>query len=195
MSAPRSAIPSVTSGDQRSVLREPLHITSPKSAHFRRALKLRQSRERLRTGCFLVDAMRELTRAVECGYRVREIFLPDNDPSRPRVVREQLPKDFPCVTLAPTLFQRLSYGERDSEIVSGRRSSAATPRLAGASRQTGARRARIDRKTGKSWCGIADCERDRDRCGVARRSSRRSLQSERDPGEYRARSLQSRSFK
>ncbi|MDO5553152.1 MAG: RNA methyltransferase [Planctomycetia bacterium] len=55
-------------------------ITSVSNPHIKYAVRLRESRQRRRDHCFLVDGVRETTRAFVSGYKFREVYvLPEEE--------------------------------------------------------------------------------------------------------------------
>lgn len=53
----------------------PLRITSPSNPRVKQVVRLRNARDRRKTGLFIAEGMRELTRAVAAGLAVREVFV------------------------------------------------------------------------------------------------------------------------
>jgi TrmH family RNA methyltransferase len=92
-------------------------ITSPANPHVKRALSLRDRRERDRTGLTIVDGGRELRRAVEAGVDVVEAFVDEvrcDDNPDCRAAVEALPG---WASISGVVAARLAYGDRFEGVV------------------------------------------------------------------------------
>lgn len=89
-------------------------ITSRHNPRFKRTLKLREGRERRRTGQLLVDGAREVLRALQSGIKPIEALLDiRNDNVRTQEALAELRKrEVPVVTVASDLFAKLAFGDR-----------------------------------------------------------------------------------
>src|SRR4029078_6632026 len=61
--------------DDHELMAEPLRISSRQNPRVKDAIRLRDSRERQRTGRFIIDGAREIVRALKCGIRPAEAFV------------------------------------------------------------------------------------------------------------------------
>jgi TrmH family RNA methyltransferase len=95
-------------------------IASPSNPRIKAAVRLRERRERDRTGLTLVDGARELLRALHAGVIVEEAFV------HPPLVRSEDgqtalallgERDAPVVTVSDTAFEKLAFGDRADGIV------------------------------------------------------------------------------
>ncbi len=115
-------------------------ITSPNNPRVKSAAQLRESRVRRREGRFLVDGLREVSRAWRSGFEFVELYWNAEDAvregdrvdldatfARPEAVgrRAEL-RDFlkevdrssvPLIPLAKSAFDKLRFGERDEGVV------------------------------------------------------------------------------
>jgi TrmH family RNA methyltransferase len=92
-------------------------ITSTHNERFRQALALRESRDRRRTGRFLVDGRREIGRALDAGVPVVEAWV---DPAREEageLADRIAASGGSLVEASPRLVGLLAYGDRDHGIV------------------------------------------------------------------------------
>lgn len=95
-------------------------ITSRQNPRIKQAARLREGRERQRTGRFIIDGAREISRALEAGIVPIEAFvcdvLADSNECRQAVLRiEQSPAE--VVSVSPDVFAKLAYGERNDGVV------------------------------------------------------------------------------
>jgi TrmH family RNA methyltransferase len=95
-------------------------IASPSNPRIKAAVRLRERRERDRTGLTLVDGARELRRALDAGVIVEEAFV------HPALVRSEDAQaalsalerlDAPVVTVSGPAFEKLAFGDRADGIV------------------------------------------------------------------------------
>lgn len=98
-----------------------MRITSTANPRVKAALRLRERRERERSGLTLIDGVRETARAVAAGARLREVFVSSH--AAPHDEREELlvrleETAVPVLELGPEAFARLAYGDRDDSVVS-----------------------------------------------------------------------------
>jgi len=97
-----------------------LRITSVHNPRVREAAGLRDRKQRKRTGCCLIDGVRELTRALEAQILPIEVFfcsdmLSGADAS---ALRGQLREtQTPTVEVTEQVFAKLAYGERADGVV------------------------------------------------------------------------------
>lgn len=89
-------------------------ITSRHNPRVKQAIKLRERRQREKQGKFLIDGMRELTRAVTAGIEVEEFFFCPAlcEESQLTVLRESLSPRVQQLEITEEIHQRLAYGER-----------------------------------------------------------------------------------
>jgi TrmH family RNA methyltransferase len=94
-------------------------ITSTKNPRVAAAAALRERRARDDAGLTLVDGVRELTRALDAGARVVEVFVDDGSVSADgRSVVERAREAGATVTdVGPTVIARLAYGDRSEGLV------------------------------------------------------------------------------
>jgi len=89
-----------------------LEITSAQNERVKRAEKLKNRRDRNKTGSFLVEGYRELLRCIEAGWEIEELFfapslfLKTNEPALIEKSNAEL------VRLKESIFQKLSYRDR-----------------------------------------------------------------------------------
>jgi TrmH family RNA methyltransferase len=87
-------------------------VTNPRVKHL---VKLRKRRERDASGVFLIEGYRELTRAVDSGLEIREVFvcpdlfLGDNEDG---LVERAVAGGAHAVELGPEAFRKVSYRDR-----------------------------------------------------------------------------------
>ena len=100
----------------------PLEITSPANPRVREVLRLRERRERDRTGSTIVDGAREIRRALDAGVEILAIFVDEtratSDDTRTAldIVRRRDRTVVP-ITVSPDVFDRLAYGDRADGLV------------------------------------------------------------------------------
>ena len=95
-------------------------ISSRQNPRFKRALGLREARERREQGRFLVDGAREIGRALDAGLALVEAWLaPDrlsDEASRALLPRLHAAR-VELIETTPELMARIAYGERDEGLV------------------------------------------------------------------------------
>ncbi|MHB8397533.1 MAG: TrmH family RNA methyltransferase [Candidatus Limnocylindrales bacterium] len=100
----------------------PLEITSPANPRVREVLRLRERRERDRTGSTIVDGAREIRRALEAGVEIFAIYMDEtratSDEARAAldVVRRR-DRTVAPIAVSPDVFDRLAYGDRADGLV------------------------------------------------------------------------------
>jgi RNA methyltransferase, TrmH family len=101
-------------------------IRSPHNPTFKQALKLRDAKERRRTGQFLIDGQRELLQAIAAGIQIVDFFIDESHSSLSSALANELDQsdldsqqklelfgdDLPVTCLAEPLMQKLAYGDR-----------------------------------------------------------------------------------
>ena len=107
--------------------REP--IASPHNTRIKSAAKLHKRHERDRTGSILIEGIRELSRALERGIVVEEVFccrdLLDRESSEP-VMRGIEERGIPLTAVGRKAFEKLAYREATGGLVAlARRPSSA----------------------------------------------------------------------
>lgn len=102
----------------------PTRVTSSKNPRVQRAVRLRQSRERKKTGLFMIDGLREIQRADEAGIRFAEIFVRAELPlatadwvASYRENRRAWDAECEWLEVSDGVFEKLSYGDRDDGII------------------------------------------------------------------------------
>ena len=95
-------------------------IASPSNPRIKAAVRLRERRERDRTGLTIVDGARELRRALEAGIAVEEAFvhppLVRSDDAR-RVVAALQSGGSSVVEVSDTAFGKLAFGDRSDGVI------------------------------------------------------------------------------
>jgi TrmH family RNA methyltransferase len=95
-------------------------IVSPSNPRIKAAARLRDRRERDRTGCTLVDGARELRRALEAGVSVEEAFVhePLVRSDEARLVVDRLRESGAAVVeVSDTAFAKLAFGDRSDGVI------------------------------------------------------------------------------
>lgn len=93
-------------------------ITSVQNPRIKAAMKLRDRRDRTRTGRFVIDGRREIERALVGKIEIEEAFVKDGaDESLASLVEKLRGAGAKIYLTAPTPFERLAFGERDEGIV------------------------------------------------------------------------------
>jgi TrmH family RNA methyltransferase len=96
------------------------HITSRQNARVKEAAKLRDARQRLKQGRFVIDGGREILRAVQRGIDVVEAFIcePLIRDDEARATAERLRKtDAVLATVTEEVFEKLCFGQRTSGVL------------------------------------------------------------------------------
>ncbi len=101
--------------DGRDVDNYPL-ISSPQNPKLKEAVSLRESRQRRKTGTFLIDGRDLLCKALRAGFRIDQLFLSDrfSDLSLVHTLQES---GCEIYRLAPAAMGKLQYGERDVDAI------------------------------------------------------------------------------
>ncbi|HEY7736231.1 MAG TPA: TrmH family RNA methyltransferase [Candidatus Limnocylindrales bacterium] len=86
-------------------------LTSAANPRIKAALSLRERRDRERTGLTIVDGVREIDRALRAGIDVVELFAAPERCTTPEC-RSLLDRVPGWTAVAPTLIDRLAYGDR-----------------------------------------------------------------------------------
>jgi TrmH family RNA methyltransferase len=95
-------------------------ITSVTNARVKQLVKLRNRRERDTSGVFLIEGYRELTRAVEAGLSIREIyvcpelFLGENEEA---LTERTVVAGAERFALGPEAFRKVSYRDRPEGLI------------------------------------------------------------------------------
>ncbi|HEY8668322.1 MAG TPA: RNA methyltransferase [Tepidisphaeraceae bacterium] len=97
-------------------MRSPLRITSADNARLKSVLHLRRQRDRRGSGLFIAEGSREISRALEAGLKIQELFY---SPQMAGLDAAGLAKRFPRLAqhpislyeLTPSLLQRIAYNE------------------------------------------------------------------------------------
>lgn len=95
-------------------------IESPRNERIKTLVRLRDRRERDRTGMTLVDGAREIRRAIEAGVRIEAVYGSTTlatDPETARAVEALHDAGLPILAVAPVAFERIAYGERTDGLV------------------------------------------------------------------------------
>jgi len=96
-------------------------ITSRSNPRILDAVRLRDRRERERTGRTLIDGARELTTAISAGTVIEAVYALDEDASIPVGVSTILEavrlKGIELVTVAPAVLERVAFGDRLDGVV------------------------------------------------------------------------------
>jgi TrmH family RNA methyltransferase len=99
---------------------EPLHITSRQNPRVKDAARLRDARERQRSGRFIIDGAREIVRAIESGVRPVEAFVCDelctsaDSRQAEAAVRRSNPEVF---SVSNEVYEKLAFGERREGVI------------------------------------------------------------------------------
>lgn len=97
-----------------------LVITSPQNPRIKQATSLNERRERKKTGLFLIEGYRELSRAYRGGVEIKtlfyceKLFLGENEKELIRRIQE---RGAEIIALEPPLFEKLSYRDRPDGLV------------------------------------------------------------------------------
>lgn len=95
-------------------------IVSPSNPRIKAAVRLRERRERDRTGLTLVDGARELRRALDAGVAVEEAFVHEplvrSDDAR-EVVERLRSEEADVVEVSDTAFGKLAFGDRSDGVI------------------------------------------------------------------------------
>jgi len=102
-------------------------ITSVHNPRVKNAARLRDGRDRTRQGLILIDGVREIQRAHQAGVQIHEVFccLAPSDGEGRGLVQALEAAGSEVLGVAPPVFAKLAYGQREQGIVA----VAAPPRL------------------------------------------------------------------
>lgn len=90
-------------------------ITSPHNPRLKRAAKLRERRSRREQQRILIDGARELSRAIESGWTIEEVFhSPSSHPAETQAVQQAREAGAEVFAAPPEIFRKLAYGDRES---------------------------------------------------------------------------------
>lgn len=98
----------------------PLTITSTQNPRLKAAARLRDAKTRRKTGRFLIDGAREISRAIEAGVEIAEAFVcPElcDTAERQETVRRVCEAARECFHVSPAAFAKLAFGERAEGVV------------------------------------------------------------------------------
>ncbi len=102
----------------------PDRIDSPKNPRLKAMLRLRNNRDRKKTGLILIDGVREVSRALAAGVELQEAFACldwcDDDEARDGLSALRA-AGHGVTELSPTAAEALAYGERRSGIIASAR--------------------------------------------------------------------------
>jgi RNA methyltransferase, TrmH family len=100
-------------------------ITSPQNPRVKNAVRLREARHRREQGAILIDGVRELSRAIDAGVRMVEVFVckslcttPESQSLLEKLHQPSSPgKDFEILEVTPGVFEKLAFGDRAEGIL------------------------------------------------------------------------------
>ena len=98
----------------------PFRITSRQNSQVKDAVRLRSGSERRRLGRFIVDGVREITRAIEAGIEPLQAFVCDElcKSAEARQAKAALASvGTEILDVSPEVFAKLAFGERQEGIV------------------------------------------------------------------------------
>ena len=90
-------------------------VTSPTNPKVKRLVRLRNRRDRDAEGVFLIEGFRELSRAVDTGTRIDELYVCEDlflGTNEPALVDRIASAGSRCHFLAPTPFRKVAYRDR-----------------------------------------------------------------------------------
>ncbi|MBN1590410.1 MAG: RNA methyltransferase [Pirellulales bacterium] len=95
-------------------------ITSLQNPRVKAAARLRDARHRQKQGCFLIDGLREVDRAVQAGIELVDLFYcparyPTNQFARIEALLDRV--DAERFELGPAVFDKLAFGDRAEAVV------------------------------------------------------------------------------
>jgi TrmH family RNA methyltransferase len=102
-------------------------ITSPQNARIKLAARLRQRRHRDRQDRFLIDGVVEISRALDAGIDIAEVFVSPTQcvtPAAKALVARLGDSPLAATEVAPSVLWRLAYGERCDGLVAVARAAA-----------------------------------------------------------------------
>jgi TrmH family RNA methyltransferase len=102
-----------------------LEITSPQNPRVKNAVRLREARHRREQGVILIDGVRELSRAIDAGVRMVEVFVckslcttPETQSLLEKFNLSSSPgKAFEILEVTPGVFEKLAFGDRAEGIL------------------------------------------------------------------------------
>jgi RNA methyltransferase, TrmH family len=101
-----------------------LEITSPQNPRVKNAVRLREAKHRREQGLILIDGVREISRAVDAGVKMVEVFVCESlyTTAESKSLLEQLRKptvlnDFNILEVTPAIFEKLAFGDRAEGIL------------------------------------------------------------------------------
>jgi RNA methyltransferase, TrmH family len=95
-------------------------ITSRQNPRVKDAARLRSGRARRRQGRFLIEGLREITRAVAAGARCLEAYVCEelcDSPDCPQALKALKSSGAEIFSVTPFVYAKLAFGERDEGIV------------------------------------------------------------------------------
>ncbi|MDR1483305.1 MAG: hypothetical protein LBT09_00625 [Planctomycetaceae bacterium] len=93
-------------------------ITSPSNPKIKEVIKLRDGKHRRRSGCFLIDGIREIDRAFRCGIKILEVFSNrETIDYFSKKFGQELFCNVTCYLISNTLLEKISFGNRNEGIV------------------------------------------------------------------------------
>lgn len=95
-------------------------ITSLQNPRIKAALRLRSSRQRRKQGRFLIDGLREISRAIQAGIHLIEgFFCPQEADSRQlqKLLELWAATSTPLWQVSPAVMEKLAYGQRREGLV------------------------------------------------------------------------------
>ncbi len=90
-------------------------ITSLSNQKIKDAVKLREGKQRRRTGLFLLDGLRVILRATQCGVEIVEFFV-DCEPENTPVDSLPLNKNL-LQPVSPEVFEKIAFGSRQEGVL------------------------------------------------------------------------------
>ena len=96
-----------------------IEIVSPSNPRFKSALKLLERRGRQQQQRFLIDGLRETQYAIRFGIELETLFVNHSTQAESSSAIKELSQACPTapLALAPALFGKLAYGQRQSHVV------------------------------------------------------------------------------
>ena len=95
-------------------------ITSLQNKRVKDAAKLRQHRQREKQGRFLINGLREISRALDARIELEAVlYCPksDEDKQRQKLIKRLDRFDVEIVHVSPKIIDKLAYGQRDAELL------------------------------------------------------------------------------
>ncbi len=100
--------------------KEPILITSLQNPRIKEAIHLRDRHGRDKTGLFIIEGYRELLRASDAGYSIKELFICPElflGVNEPALISRIASSGAPIFTCTDKVFQKLSYRDRPDGLV------------------------------------------------------------------------------